>query len=363
MNILQIISSSRTSGAEKHVMVLAQYLQKRGHTVTVVCPPDGWLPEQLDLAGIPTMRLPMRGKLAPKSVIAMSKFIKANKVDVVHTHLTRATYMGVIAGAIAKVPVISTVHVLTKDAAYRWLPRGNRHWVVAVSDFLRNGLLARGVSEQRVHTVYNGTEIDPDLVPSAAQNLEVRKELSIADDVVLVGQIGRVDEFKGAQLLVETVKSVVLSHPNIHFMFIGQAQPEFEQSLRQIAEDGHVSDHVTFLGVRNDVARLLGALDIVTLPSINEACSMAIIESMASGKPVIATRAGGNPELIDNGITGLLVERNSEALGAAILELATDREKSERMGTAASVRAKNTFIAPVMAKNMEEVYFRILDPK
>ncbi len=360
MNILQIISSSRTSGAEKHVIVLSQYLQKLGHTVTVVCPPHGWLPEQLKLAGVNIILLPMRGKLAPKSVISMVKFVKANNVDVIHTHLTRATYMGVIAGALAKVPVISTVHVLTKDAAYRWLPRGNRHWVVAVSNFLRDGLLNRGVSDMRVHTVYNGTEIDPEHVPTLEQNALVRKELGFAADVVLVGQVGRVDEFKGAQLLVETVKSVVQKCPHINFVFIGQADPDFEKLLKQIAESNGVLDKITFLGVRNDVARILGALDIVTLPSLNEACSMAIIESMASGRPVIATLAGGNPELVEDGVTGLLVERNEQSLCSAILDLANDPIKRDSMGHAASRRAKEMFFAPVMAKNMEGVYSRIL---
>src|SRR6266496_1566650 len=115
MNILQVISSSRTSGAEKHLVVLSEWLRRRGHEVTAVCPAGGWLPDQLRGAGIPAIELPMHGAKSSGSILALRRVIRERKVDVVHTHLTRATYMGYFAGTLAHVPVISTVHVLTRD--------------------------------------------------------------------------------------------------------------------------------------------------------------------------------------------------------------------------------------------------------
>jgi glycosyltransferase involved in cell wall biosynthesis len=361
MRILQVISSSRTSGAEKHLVVLSEWLRRRGHEVTAVCPPGGWLPEQLRGAGIPAIELPMHGARSSGSILALRRLAREREVDVIHTHLTRATYLGYFAGALSRVPVISTVHVLTRDFAYRWLPRAN-HSFIAVSDYLRDRLIARGVPEARVHTVYNGTDFtaEDQLVP--ASSLSVRAELGLPADAELVGQIGRVDSFKGAPLLVRSAREVVSQRPHAYFAFVGHAEPGVQQALWELATKDGVDDRFRFTGVRNDVPRLMGAMDVVTLPSINEACSMAIIEAMTMGKPVVATRAGGNLELVADGATGILVERTSEALAAAINDMLGDPARRLLMGMAAEQRANTLFTAQVMAQNMERVYHRILSP-
>jgi glycosyltransferase involved in cell wall biosynthesis len=301
----------------------------------------------------------MHGSRATSAILEINRVARERNIDVIHTHLTRATYMGYFAGWLARVPVISTVHVLTRDFAYRWLPRGN-HCFIAVSDYLREGLIARGVSAGRVHTVYNGTDFGTEDLIVPAPSLSVRAELGVPADAELVGQIGRVDSFKGAPLLIHAAKSVVARCPKAYFAFIGHAEPGIQQALWEMATAEGVDDRLRFTGVRNDVPRLLDALDVVTLPSINEACSMAIIEAMTMGKPVVATRAGGNLELVEEGKTGLLVERSSDALAGAIGELLLDAPRRERMGLAASERAKALFSAQAMAQNMEEVYQRIL---
>ena len=359
MNILQVISSSRTSGAEKHLVVLSEWLQRRGHTVTAVCPPGGWLPDQLRIAGIPAIELPMHGARSSSTILALRRVVRERHVDVIHTHLTRATYMGYFAGNLSRVPVISTVHVLTRDFAYRWLPRRN-HWFVAVSDYLRERLIARGVPEGRVHTVYNGTDFQAEdrIVP--ASSLSVRAELGLPADAELVGQIGRVDSFKGAPLLVRAAREVVAKRPRAYFVFVGHAEPGIQQALWEMAAEDHVDDRLRFTGIRDDVPRLMSAMDVITLPSINEACSMAIIEAMTMGKPVIATRTGGNLELVSDGETGLLVDRTSDALGASLCEILGDPARLRRMGAAARARAGSLFTAQVMAQNMEEMYHRIL---
>jgi glycosyltransferase involved in cell wall biosynthesis len=359
MNILQIISSSRTSGAEKHLVILSEWLRRRGHTVTAVCPPGGWLPERLRETGIPALEIPMHGLRAPQAIFALRNVARQHSVDVIHTHLTRATYMGYLAGAMAHVPVISTVHVLTRDVAYRWLPRGN-HSFVAVSDYLRQRLISRGVSEGRVHTVYNGTDIGIDEEIVSAPELSVRAELGLPADAELIGQFGRVDAFKGAPLLVRAAKAVVERNPRAYFVFVGHAEPGVQQTLWEMACQEGVDDRLRFTGVRNDVRRMMDAMDVVTLPSKMEACSMAIIEAMTVGKPVVATRAGGNLELIEDAASGVLVDRTPEALADAITDLFADPARRQAMGTAARQRARSLFSAPVMAVNMEGVYRKVL---
>lgn len=374
MNILQVISSSRTSGAEKHLVVLSEWLRRRGHNVLVVCPPGGWLPGQLRKAGVPAVEIAMHGLLSPRTIFALRRVVRQNGVDVIHTHLTRATYLGYFAGLLAHVPVISTVHVLTRDFAYRYLPSRN-HWFVAVSDYLRQALIARGVPPARVQTVYNGTDFAsdrPDLVPLGARpspfvplvpapSLSVRAELGLPADAELVGQFGRVDSFKGAPLLVRAAKSIVEACPRAYFVFVGHAEPGIQQALWEMASSERVDDRLRFTGVRDDVPRLMEAMDVVTLPSQMEACSMAIIEAMAMGRPVVATRAGGNLELIVDQATGILVERTPEALAAAVVGLLQDPLRRAAMGQGGQTRARALFSAQTMARNMEGFYRQVLE--
>jgi glycosyltransferase involved in cell wall biosynthesis len=284
---------------------------------------------------------------------------RENNIDLIHTHLTRATYMGYFAGLFARVPVISTVHVWSRDFAYRYLPRTN-HWYVAVSDYMRGVLLARGLPESRVQTVYNGTDFGVGDLKSLAGSLSVRAELGLPGDASLVGLFGRVDSFKGHPILVRGVRSIVDRCPNAYFVFVGHAEPAFQQALWEIAAASGVADRIRFTGVRNDVPRLMEAMDLVTLPSLTEACSMAIIEAMAVGKPVVATRAGGNLELVEDGVTGLLVQRETAPLADAIISLLNDPKRRERMGASAKERVSRSFTARAMAQNMESLYRRVL---
>lgn len=358
MKILQMVSSSRTSGAEKHLVILSQGLRERGHDVMAVCPPGGWLGDQLREAGIPSVETPMHGMNAPGAALSISKMVKEHKVDVIHTHLTRATYVGTVAGAVSRVPVISSVHVLTREVAYRFLPSRN-HWLVAVSEHVRQALIKRGTPPARVETVYNGTDIGTRWFQSG--ELSVRAELGLPADAELVGLFGRVDSFKGHHVLVRAVRDIVDQCPQAYFVFVGHAEPGIQQALWEIASSDGVDDRLRFTGVRDDIPRLLEAMDVATLPSEVEACSMAIIEAMAMGKPVVATRAGGNPELIQDQATGLLVERTPEALSRAISSLLRDPSRRQQYGHAARERADSMFSAHAMAQNMEGFYKRVLE--
>jgi glycosyltransferase involved in cell wall biosynthesis len=341
------------------MVVLSEWLLRMGHQVTAVCPPGGWLPEQLRTAGIPAVEMTMHGALAPSAIARLHRMVRETGVDVIHTHLTRATYMGYFAGQWSRVPVISTMHVATRDFAYRWLPRAN-HSFVAVSNHIRDSLIARGLSAARVHTVYNGTDLNAEdwIVP--AQSLSVRAELGLPAMAEVVGQVGRVDAFKGAPILVRAAGQIVAERPNAYFVFVGHADPGIQQALWEEASSYGIEDRLRFIGVRNDVPRLLGAMDVVTLPSVSEACSMAIIEAMTMGIPVVATRAGGNIELVEDGVTGLLVERSSSELAPAVVRLLSDAGERRRMGDAAKTRARTFFTARVMASQMEGVYQRVL---
>ncbi len=339
-------------------MLLSDALRLRGHEVLAVCPKGGWLPARLREAGVPTTEVPMHGLTAPRTIGVLRGLAREMSADLIHTHLTRATYMGFFTGAMERIPVVSTVHVATRDFAYRFLPMRN-HWYVAVSDYLRQRLVDRGVPPDHVETVYNGTDFGGASAAPRVDGLSVRAELGLPADAALVGEFGRVDAFKGQHILVQAAPSIVSRCPQAYFIFVGYAEPSIQQRLWEMASSAGVADRLRFTGVRNDVPRLMHAMDVMTLPSITEACSMAIIESMAVGRPVVATRAGGNVELIVEGETGRLTERTPAALAQAISSLLEDPEERSRMGEAARLRADERFTVGAMATAMERLYSRV----
>jgi glycosyltransferase involved in cell wall biosynthesis len=359
LSILQVISDNRPSGMTA-IINLSRGLAARGHRVTAMCPSGGWLPDMLREAGITTIETRMRGAGSPKAILTMHKVAQEYGADLLHTHLTRATYMGFFAGALGHIPVVASMHVFTRDWAYRFLPRKHLSYV-AVSDHLRRALMSAGVPGRSVTTVHNGTTFDRETYAATpAGDLSVRAELALPADAQVVALFGRVDPFKGHEVLVDSVPAIVSRNPKAYFVLVGAAEPSIQQSLWERATILGVEDRLRFTGVRQDVPRLMAAADVVTLPSISEACSMAIIEAMAMGKPVVATRAGGNPELIEDGVTGLLVERSPEPLANALSGLLQEPDRTLAMGDAAYNRAVEHFSAQAMVRNMEELYHRIL---
>jgi glycosyltransferase involved in cell wall biosynthesis len=337
------------------VIVLGDWLKRRGHNVLTVCPPGSWLTSRLHELDRPVVEMTMHGLNAMPAIIKLRNLACEHQADIIHTHLTRAAYIGHLAGRLAHVPVVSTVHVYQRNLAYRYLPNRDRS-VVAVSDYLRQNLIATGVPAGRVQTVYNGTDFafEGQILPTADHG--VRTELGLPADATLIGMFGQINAFKGSPLLVEAARAVLARFPHVYIVFVGSAKPAFQQELIQLAQSNGVLDHLRFTGVRSDVQRIMSAMDVITLPSRYEACSMAIIEAMAVGKPVVATRAGGNPELVQDGETGLLIERTPEALADALISILEDAQCRKRMGEAAYQVAKTRFSASVMVSQIEALY-------
>ncbi len=171
-----------------------------------------------------------------------------------------------------------------------------------------------------------------------------------------MGLFAPVDQFQGHPVLVEAMRRIVDVRPNAYFVCVGAVEPAMQKSLWERAAADGVAERMRFTGVRDDVQRLLGAMDVVTLPSRFEMCSMSIIEAMAMGKPVVATRAGGNPELIADNETGVLIERSPEALADALISLLSNPSRRAAMGLAARRRAESHFSADVMVDNIESLY-------
>lgn len=359
MHILQIIPHSYLSGASRHVLLLSQSLQRRGHQVTLVCPPDGWLPAQACDAGITVLERGMDRTRSWATIRELSRFIRTDNVGLIHTHATRAAYHGLALGCLTRRPVVASVHTFTSDPVYRrFLPHG-RSRVIAVSDFIRQALLDQGAPGAHVKTVHNGTEIEiKDEGEDVGRN--VRDELGLPPDALTVGVFGHISELKGQPLLVRAIPQIIAQCQRAFFVFVGYATPPVRDALLEAAGAMGVADRLRLTGMRYDTPRLMAAMDLIAAPSQIEAFSMVILEAMATGKAVVGARVGGIPEAIVEGVTGLLVEREPDALAQAVIALLCDPARRDAMGRAARQRVRDCFSADVMAAKVEALYREML---
>lgn len=361
LRVLQICSSSATSGAENNVLQLSRTLVARGHSVSAVVPSPGWLPDRLAGSGIPVRVQGMKGLGWYRLMGMLVKEARAGRVDVAHTHLTRAAYFGHTFGLLTGTPIVTSVHIANNDNIYRRLARGQNR-LVAVSDFVRGMLHGRGVPEGYVTTVHNGTDM---LDRAGGEARVVRASLGIPEGRTVIGMVGRVCPEKGHPEAIEALRTLVKGGQDAHLLLVGREVPEFQRAIRA-SVSGPLEGRVTFAGERDDVPALLDASDLAAMPSVMETFGIAALEAMARARPVVATRVGGLPEVVQDGATGLLVEPDAAGLAGALAgafdRLLSHPAEREAMGRNGREVVRAHFTLEKMAGRFEGVYERALSP-
>lgn len=255
-------------------------------------------------------------------------------------------------GLVSRVPVITSVHIANNDNIYRRLAH-RRNRLVAVSDFVRGMLHGRGVPDRFIDTVYNGTDL---LGYSVTDPLTTRQKFGISADSEVVGIVGRVCREKGHLEMVRALKHVLVERPNAHLMLVGRVVPSFESEFQEEIRIQGVGHAITMTGERHDVPALIDSVELTAMPSYMETFGIAALEAMARGKPVVATRVGGLPEVVRDGQTGLLVDLEVKEIAAAVVELLQDEQKRLRMGARGREIVEEHFTVERMVSRFESVY-------
>jgi L-malate glycosyltransferase len=243
---------------------------------------------------------------------------------------------------------------LRRNAFSRWKYR-QVDAAICVSDAIRAMVIEDGVAEASAFTVHDGIQIEHVQSQPAA---DVRKEFWLAPGSLVVGNIAALVPHKGQRYLVDAAPAVVRALPDTHILIFGEG--ELEQALlRQIRHLG-LEHHVRLVGFRSDVLSLLKGLDLFVMSSITEGLGTSILDAMAASKAVVGTTAGGIPEAVENGVTGLLVPpHNSAALADAIVRLLQDESLRRRMGEAGLDRVRALFSVDRMVEGTLAVYERV----
>jgi glycosyltransferase involved in cell wall biosynthesis len=297
-------------------------------------------------------------------VLCFKRLLQDEKVDLIHAHEFDANVQGTFVAAMTGIPLVATVHGknyfwerLRRRLAYRWVNR--EATMVAVSENLKQFIVEKvGASPDRIKVIYNGVDALPNYEQTDVDRC--REELGIPKTDYIVGVVGNLYPVKGHQYLIDGIPLILEKTPNTSFLFAGRGQLE-SQLKEQVYRLG-LDKRVHFLGLRQDISRILAMLDVFVLPSLSEGLSMAILEAMIAGKPVVATQVGGNPELVLAGETGYLVPpQDSRALALSLTTLLLNREQALQFGAKGKNRAEGQFSLRTMVQAYQSLYEERLD--
>jgi sugar transferase (PEP-CTERM/EpsH1 system associated) len=363
VRILHIFPNAGPGGAERLVVDLLEATDKERFEVAAVSlyPESGTILErEIKKKGLKVYFLNKHRGLDLRMIPQLYRVLRTFCPDVVHTHRYVLRYT-LLPTLLCRIPVrIHTVH----NVAQKEVDRIGKlvHWIsfrlgkvvpVSISKEIANTV--RAVYGQDIYTpvIYNGIPITR-FVSSASQDSTKEEK-----DVVLL-HVGRFAPQKSHPLLVEAFALAVKEYPAMKLWLVGDGPLKLAVK-KNIVEMG-LERKVLFLGIRDDVPRLLAAADLFVLSSDYEGVPLSVLEAMAAGKPVVATAVGGVPELVEDGVTGVLVPpRNPEALAKGILRLAKDADLRRRMGKAARERALERFDISRTAREYEALYLKLLE--
>lgn len=361
MKILEISSATEMGGGEIHFVELVRELAARGHEVSLAVRPSSPIPAQLEQASIEVRDFGLRNSLDLLSAWRVGRFARERNVDVIHAHLGRDYPLASIAARIARAPalVLTRHHYLplSRNFFYRWLlARASR--LIAVSESVRQTMCeCLAIPADRVAVIPNWIP-DSGWRPSL-DPLESRMKFGITAPFA-VGMLSSIEPAKGVLEFVRAARILLEKSIDAEFLIGGGTSPAQRMYLRQAEKEaGPWRDRhrVRFLGKIESAGQFLSALDVVAVPSWNEAFSLVAIEGMASGKVVIATRAGGPAEIVEEEVTGFLVPpRDSHSLAQAIERVFNDRELRTTIGNAARRTALDRYSRSIIVDRVEELF-------
>jgi glycosyltransferase involved in cell wall biosynthesis len=301
-------------------------------------------------------------------IVSHVNYIRRHRIDVVHCE--EGARNGFYALLLSR--LTSAKFVLHFHAQYgSWMSRPARlavaraDAIIAVSSWTGRGIRGSGVPGQRIFPVPNGIDVSR-WDPTAVDGDSVRREFGVGPDDPLVVMVAQLTAWKRQTTLIEAFRRVVQAHPRARLLLVGKAlnspngtpgQVSYPEELRRLVAEAGLEQNVTFTGQRRDVQHVLAAADIFSLPSVGDPCALAQIAAMAMAKPIAGVRAGGAPEVVQDGQTGLLgPPDDSEQLAANLIALIEAPVRRREMGQEGRRRVLEYFNAQRMADDVEGVY-------
>lgn len=373
--ILFYTDSLIIGGAENQMYLLAKFLDKEKYKVLLVCSDykqlDNWT-EKFVSEGIEVIRLNVLHKHDPRHYFQVKELIKFRDIDLMHIHVWNpaSCRYAFMAANKYNLPLVVTEHdpfelSKFKQTIKRKLIKKTDK-IIAVSN--RNAQTLKELfpsMKKRITAVHNGI----DITWFESQNLsftdkklqEYREQVLESDDkTTLILSVAELHERKGLKYLIGAFEKLIQAGENCKLVLAGIGPQRV--NLEKLIEEKKLTDHVKLLGFRKDISHLMAACDVFVLPSLKEAFGLVLIEAMTAKLPIVASNVGGIPEIIEDGVNGLLVTpKNKKELAQAIKKYIDSPDLAAEFTKIGYTKAKENFDAKMMAKNTEEIYEEILN--
>jgi glycosyltransferase involved in cell wall biosynthesis len=361
VRVVEVLATGTNGGAQEHLYNLVTRLDPVRYDVSVVSLSNGSAVHKLERACVPVTVIDEPDDVV--AVGALSALIAESAPDVIHNHMYRAEIVGTksaLALAAVGLPrpyVISTVHSSRVRSAedreqIRLLTPKMDH-LIAVSRAIVDKIHAEFRAGPPVDLIYNGVDLERYDHQEACCTLG--EEYGIPAGSPIVGVVARLEPEKGHPTLLEAWPAVLRACPATYLLVIGEGSRR--EALEEQALELGIADRVIFTGRRDDVPAVTAALDVAVLPSYREAQGLSILEAMALSRPVVASNVGGIPEVIEDGVSGLLVEpHDAETLATAIIRLLSNHPFADMIGRAGHDVVHQRFCAERMVHEIEALY-------
>lgn len=373
--ILHTIETWGTGGAETVLLSLVSHLDPMRFRSLALIPRDGWLREKLQEREVPCFLAESKTWYDFRVLSTMARLIRREKVDLIHSHLPDCNFYSCLVGRLTGCKVIATYHgdpslsyngglrsTLKASVKRRFVGR-SAVAVTVVSEYLRHLLQDKGIPAQKIVRIYNG--IDTDRFKNSGGG-RLRKELGCLNRTRLIGAVSNFGKNKGLEFFIQAARKVADAVPEARFVAVGDVDQgdgrHLKQRLVRLVEELSLQGRFFFLGFREDTPEIISDLDVFVLCSTSEGFSLATIEAMAAGKPVVVTRSGGPEEIVEDGSTGLFVPpADPDSLAEKICELLRDPARGAALGQNARATVENKFALTQMVDQYEYLYERCLN--
>ena len=359
-HVVQVLSDTNIGGAGKYLINYLKHFDRTSFRVSVILPQGSQLLDYIkDDSTITIYEAPFMADCSfdKRCVKFLRNLFAKIKPDILHTH---ACLSARIAAKTAGVPVvlatrhcIEPLHHGVKALAYSVLNNALCDYYIAVSGAVVDNLIASGIKPEKIKTVNNGVEPMP--VLTTEEIAAVRKKYGILPDEIALGIFGRLEPIKGHKYFIKAAREVLKIQPKTKFLIVGGGS--LEKELKERVARYNLQNHVIFTGFVNNTAELLNAVDINVNASESEAMSLSVLEAMSLSKASIATKNGGNSELIQDNENGLLVGyADSASLALAMNRLICEEQTRNRIGKASGKKFFASYTVEKMVTNLETLY-------
>jgi len=371
VHVLEVLGNAIVGGMENYVRNLVKCLPADEFKTSLLCPFESAFTTALRAEGRDVYIAPLRDDPPWRTVELICMLIRQTGVNLIHAHLMNAHTVAAIAGKLAGIPTVTTLHGMSLQPQEISVARNTGSHTIVVCREAWTQAMAVGIAADSVSLVPNGVDLSV-YHPQSAMPADFRKAIGVGPDDFLIGFVGRLAWEKGPDKFVKAAEHILQRRPEVHFAMIGTGA--MERDLIAAVKRACIDTHFHMAGLWREMSTVYPSLDLMLHTSRADAMPLAILEAMASGVPVVAIGVGGVPDLIETGETGILVGTNEwpgivseypgdwEGVAEAALALIGQPERLKRMSIRSVSRARANYDIRQSAAMTSQIFRKLLRP-